>query len=268
MICGGLKPGERKRRQAERVRLLSEALDVEILAHFYQRLDVKALARHVGGSRGLLARVAASRARAVMMCGVSFLVEAAERLRPDLSVLTPRADAGCPFSEMVGPAEALEARRARPGALLVADVKAARAVKELCDVALDPPESLTALSWPAERPATVLPALSSGDPDALPHRDWPGAECQVHRQVGPEAVRTILRQRPGALTAVNALCLPEVRALADHVGDSQSMWDWCLSCEADDVLVVGESGLVESLRAARPEKRFWETDVEVFCPNM
>jgi quinolinate synthase len=33
-------------------------------------------------------------------------------------------------------------------------------------------------------------------------------------------------------------------------------------------LVVAESGLVESLAEAFPESRFFETEVEVFCPNM
>jgi quinolinate synthase len=253
----------------ERVRLLARALDVEILAHFYQRAEVKALADHVGGSRGLYERVRATTARRVMICGVSFMVGAMERLRPDLEFLVPRADAGCPLSDPVG-AEAVAAIRAagaggRPP-LVVADLKASAEVRELADVVL-----LDEASWPVEsgdRPVHVLPALSGGDPDLRPHLDHPGAVCQVHRQVTEEVVREAMGRNAPVLVVANSLCRPEVRALADVRGDSQTLWDWCAARLGGRFLVIAESGLVESLSETFPESRFFETETEVFCPNM
>ena len=261
---------EKKRLQAEKIALLAKALDVEILAHFYQRAEVKGLADFVGGSRGLYQRVKKTSARRVMVCGVGFMVSAMERMRPDIEFLSPRKDAGCPMSDPVG-AEAVAAARnsgppGGPPPLIVADIKASGEVRDLADIVLDgepwtPPKA-------GERETRVLPALSSGDPDKTRHIDHPGALCQVHRQVGPEAVLEGARNFAPVLVAANSLCSPEVRALADFSGDSQSIWDFCASRPGGRFLVVSESGLAESLTIAFPESRFFETETEMFCPNM
>jgi quinolinate synthase len=261
---------ERKRVQAERARFLARALDVEILAHFYQRAEVKDLADVVGGSRALYQRVRETRHRRVLVCGVSFMRAAMERLRPDLEILVPRADAGCPLSDPVG-AAAVSAIRAAADPfglppMIVADVKASAEVRDLADIVLYS-EPLWPEGW-TRRPVHVLPTLSAGDPAKTPHGEAPGAVCQVHRQVEAEAVREARGRQAPVLVIANSLCRPEVRAMADHVGDSQSIWDWCAAKRGERFLVVAESGLVESLSEAFPESRFIETGTEVFCPNM
>jgi quinolinate synthase len=260
---------DRKRAQFERALWLAKALDVEILAHFYQRAEVKDLADYVGGSRGLYRRAKESRAKRVMVCGVGFMVGAMESLRPDLSFLVPRGDAGCPMSDPVG-SQAVFAARALisggPPPLVVADIKASREVRELSDVALS--DELWSPDPNEKRPVVVLPALSSGDPGLFPHFQHPGAQCQVHGQVQPEAVMEAMEEHAPVLVAANSLCGPEVRALADFSGDSQSIFDWCASMPGGRFLVIAESGLVETLAEAFPESLFFETRTEIFCPNM
>jgi quinolinate synthase len=241
-------------------------MEVEILAHFYQRPEVKALADFVGGSPGLYRAAIESRAKALMICGVEFLAQSLERLRPDLEILVPRQDAECPFSRTVGLDEVAQARLDLPDHLMAADLKASGAVRDLCDL-----EILGPGDWPRgddRRPVCVLPALSTGDPAKWPHSGWPGAVCQVHRQVTAAEVGGALWALPGAKLAANSLCLPEVRRMADFVGDSQSIFDYCREAPGEDFLIVCENGLVESLRLSFPDKRFHETDLEIFCPNM
>ena len=250
---------------------LAKSLDVEILAHFYQRAEVKDLAHFVGGSRGLYDRAQKSAARRVLVCGVGFMVGAMERLRPDVSFLTPRPDAGCPLSDNVG-AAAVELARASPSGphgeppLVVADIKASPEVRELADLVMAG-EPFSPQDF-GGRPIHVLPALSSGDPDLIAHHDHPGAECQVHRQVDIEAVQEARELYSPVLVAVNSLCRPEVRAMADFAGDSQSIWEWCAARPGGRFLIVAESGLVESLSESFPESLFFETATEIFCPNM
>ncbi|MDR2456232.1 MAG: quinolinate synthase NadA [Deltaproteobacteria bacterium] len=260
---------DRKRAQAERALWLAKAMDVEILAHFYQRAEVKDLADYVGGSRGLYRRVKESRAKRVMVCGVGFMVGAMEGLRPDLAFLVPRGDAGCPMSDPVGSEAVFAARVSISGGappLVVADIKASREVRELSDLALD--GELWSPDLNETRPVIVLPALSSGDPALFPHFQHPGAQCQVHRQAEPEAVLEAMEEHAPVLVAANSLCSPEVRALADFSGDSQSIFDWCASMPGGRFLVIAESGLVETLAEAFPESLFFETGTEIFCPNM
>lgn len=257
--------GPRRQAQAERLAKLARAMGVEILAHFYQRAEVKALADFVGGSLGIQGAAMESRARAIMVCGVDFLAQNLARLRPDLTILVPRLDADCPFSRTVGPAEVAQARRRFPGSRLVADVKASGQVRDLCDFELTPSGDLPA---GAGESLLVLPALSAGDPDKTPHAQWPGASCEVHRQVTAQEAARVLATLPGARLAANSLCRPEVRRMADFVGDSQSIFDHCQGAPKGDWLVLCESGLVEWLRLKVPESRFFETETEIFCPNM
>jgi quinolinate synthase len=260
-----VKLGPRRKAQAERVSFLAQTLGVDILAHFYQRREVKELANVVGGSQRLYRAALDSQAKAVMICGVDFLVQTLERLRPDLEILVPRPDADCPFSRSVAPEEAQLIRHGHPDTILVADLKASGLVRDLCDLELS-----SLKDWPTntDRPICVLPALSDGDPGKLVHSQWPGAVCQVHRQVTAQNVEKALESLPGAKLAVNSLCLPDVRQMADFVGNSQSIFDYCLNSPKGDFLIISESGLVESLKLAIPESRFFETDTEVFCPNM
>jgi quinolinate synthase len=269
-VTGARTLSERKRAQAARIAWLAKALGVEILAHFYQRAEVKDLADHVGGSRGLYGLVQATSARRVLVCGVDFMAAAMERLRPDVEFLVPRSDAACPMSRLVGAREVAALRASAEGParpLVVADIKASGEVRDLADLVLTGEPV-----WPAgfrRRPVHVLPCLSSGDPGRVPHHDHPGAVCEVHRLPGPGDVEEALAGHGGRLlVAANSLCRPEVRAMADFVGDSQSIWDWCAARPGSGFLVVCESGLVESLSEAFPESRFLETGAEVFCPNM
>jgi quinolinate synthase len=255
---------QRKRTQAEKVLFLCQAYGVEIFAHFYQRQEVKALAHFVGGSSGIYREVVNSKARAILLCGVSFLAEAIERLRPDLLLLVPRPDAGCPFSETVLETD-LNSLKDK-GLTIVADLKASGAIRDIAEVILTSAKDLPMSN--NGQTTLILPALSAGDPSKVDHLDWPGAVCQVHRQVEPKDVLEALLVHGKAKVVVNSLCLPEVRELADFVGDSQSIWDWCAAGPPGDYLMVSESGLVESLRLTYPQSRFFETPVEIFCPNM
>ncbi|MDR3135549.1 MAG: quinolinate synthase NadA [Deltaproteobacteria bacterium] len=262
-----IKLGPRRAAQAKRLSELAQAMGVDILAHFYQRPEVKSLASHVGGSLGLYQAALRSQAKAIMVCGVDFLAQAIERLRPDLEILVPRVDADCPFSRSVSPMEVAAIREKWPGSLLVADIKASGEVRDLCDLEVGPKGQLP-MGRTGMGPVHVLPALSAGDPGKFPHCQWPAAACQVHLQVTAQEVGKALGQVPGAKLAANSLCRPEVRLIADFVGDSQSIFDYCLASPQGDFLVACESGLVESLRLAKPQSRFFETETEIFCPNM
>ncbi|MDR1036673.1 MAG: quinolinate synthase NadA [Deltaproteobacteria bacterium] len=155
---------ERKRNQARRIIELREILGAEILSHFYQRADVKALSDLVGGSRAVLRRAAVSPARALVVCGVDFMVRAVARLRPDIPVVYPRPDAVCPMSAKAGPETALAARRAFPCRRLAAGMKARADVAELCDAdhSLDAAEDAS-LDLPLEgAPGSAGTGLGAG----------------------------------------------------------------------------------------------------------
>ncbi|MDR2352953.1 MAG: quinolinate synthase NadA, partial [Deltaproteobacteria bacterium] len=111
---------ERKKAQVEQIKELSRLYGIEILAHYYQRREVKFFADFVGGTRDILRRVSLGSKNAVVICGVSFMAESARRLRPELPIILPREDASCPYSEGSGKDLVLKLKKKYPEYFIVA----------------------------------------------------------------------------------------------------------------------------------------------------
>ena len=263
---------EKKRAQLDRVRELAARQGVEILAHFYQRAEVKAAADFVGGLYEVVDRaLAAGAGRRVLLCGASFMAEAVRTRRPRAEVLTPRDDLSCPLAEAVSLSEVLDSRRRFPEAKLVADLKARAEIRALAEVEISPETAAGRLAALRGAPLIAVPGPQlvdwAGFGKQLVQR-WPQAVCQVHEQVMPADLAAARAAHPGAVAAVNLLSRPEVRAAADFVGDSAGLRRFCAAHQAAEFIIVSEAGLAEFLAVSLPDKRFHETEVELFCPNM
>jgi quinolinate synthase len=263
---------EKKRAQMAEARALAERLGVEILAHFYQRAEIKAVADFVGGSGEVVERaLAAAPGGRVLICGASFMTEAVLARRPRAGIWTPRDDLTCPLAEAVGPEEVREARRSHPQALVVVDIKARPEIRALADLEISPATATERLAGLGGAPILALPGPQLVDWAGFGSqvlRLWPRAVCQVHELATAADLAEARQRHPEALVAVNLLCRPEVRAGADFIGDSAGLSRFCAESPARDFIVVSEAGLAEFLAQARPEKNFHETEAEIFCPNM
>lgn len=253
------------------VKELARANGVEVLAHFYQRGEVKAAADFVGGSLEVVERATRSQAEAVMVCGASFMLEEIRRRGPARRLLSPRDDISCPLAEAVGLEEILAAKKLYPDALVAADMKARPEIKALADVVISPGTAKEVLAGLAPRNIIALPGPQLVDwagfgPMILPR--WPKALCQVHELALKEDLAQAKSDHPKAKIAANLLCRPEVRAAADFVGDSAAIRDYCINSGEREFIIVSESGLAEYLAETAPDKIFYETEAEIFCPNM
>ena len=262
---------QKKQAQAEKIKGLAQKWQVDILAHRYARNEVKEVADFVGGSEELLAFAKSSRAKALMFCGVSFLCEAIEAARPDLPMLWPRRDAGCPLAEALGPQDYQRALEKYPDALLLADIKASLEIKEMADILISPSTAQEIFSALDGRKIIMAPgaylAEVLGYEHLLAHK-WSEAVCKVHEQALPEDLLAAKNEHPQALVLANILCLPLVRQMADYVGDSYSLWQYAADSPASEFIIVSEASLTESLAENFPHKNFYETAAEIYCPNM
>ena len=263
---------DKKRAQMATIRDLAEGHGVEILAHFYQRAEIKAVADFVGGSYEVVERaLAAGPGERILVCGASFMVEAILAGRPRAEIWTPRTDLACPLAEGVSPEEVREARDRFPEALVVVDLKARPEIRALADLEISPATAAEQLARLGGAPILALPgphlADWAGFGDQVVGR-WPKAVCQVHELATAADLAEARERHPGALVAVNLLCLPEVRAEADFVGDAAGLSRFCSESPARDFIVVSEAGLAEYLAALWPERNFYETEAEIYCPNM
>lgn len=262
---------EKKKAQLALVRQLADQGRVEILAHFFQREEVKIAADFVGGAGEVVQRALASSAPAVMICGASYMIAEIERGQPRAHLLVPRRDLACPLAEAVSRAQVEDAKKSHPRALVVTDIKVAPELRDLADLEISPLTARETLKALEGRELILLPGAHLADLAEFGSQvvnRWPEAVCQVHELALPEELVAAQGQHPEAKTAVHLLCRQELWAKADYVGDSAGIYHFCQTSQADEFIIVSEAGLAEYLTAALPSKTFYETEAEIYCPNM
>jgi quinolinate synthase len=64
-------------------------------------------------------------------------------------------------------------------------------------------------------------------------------------------------EHPNALVAAHPECPPDVLAMADFIGSTSAIIQWCTSSSADEFIVMTESGVKHSLQKLAPEKHYY-----------
>lgn len=254
------------------IRELARARDAVILAHNYQRAEVQDVADFVGDSLGLSRTAAATGASTIVFAGVHFMAETAKILAPDKSVLLPEPGAGCPMADMIT-GEALSAWKAEHlGVPVVTYVNSSADVKAESDVCVTSANAVAVVRALGVSRILFAPDKNLGSwvarslPDVTVEL-WEGW-CPTHHDVTPAQVLEARRAHPGALVMAHPECRPEVVDLADAVLSTSQMLDYAASADAEEFVVVTESGLIHGLAKAAPDKRFFELAPRMLCPNM
>jgi quinolinate synthase len=85
---------------------------------------------------------------------------------------------------------------------------------------------------------------------------WPGA-CIVHATFPARRVAEARLEHPAALVAAHPECPEAVLAMADFIGSTSAILEWCSSSDAEEFIVMTESGIRHSLVKQAPGKRFY-----------
>jgi quinolinate synthase len=254
------------------IRELADKRGAVILAHNYQRAEVQDVADFVGDSLGLSRTAAATSASTIVFAGVHFMAETAKILAPGKTVLLPEPKAGCPMADMIT-AEALRAWKAEhPGVPVVTYVNSSAEVKAESDVCVTSANAVAVVRALGASRILFAPDKNLGSWVARSLPDvtvdlWEGW-CPTHHDVTPAQVLQAREAHPDALVMAHPECRPEVVDLADAVLSTSQMLDFAASADAEEFVVVTESGLTHALSKAAPEKRFFELSPSMLCPNM
>lgn len=257
---------------AAEVRELAASLRAVIFAHNYQRSEVQDVADVVGDSLELARRAAASDAEIIVLAGVRFMAETAKILAPGKKVLLPRADAGCPMADMITAKQLASWKAVHPGLPVVMYVNSSAEVKALTDVCCTSANAVQVVSSLGAPRVLFGPDRNLGRwiASQLPEVEvivWDGC-CPIHDNVTLEAVVAAREAHPGAKVIAHPECRPEVSANADAVLSTSQMLRYAASDEAEECIVVTESGLLHGLAKAAPGKRFHNVAPAMLCPNM
>jgi quinolinate synthase len=116
-------------------------------------------------------------------------------------------------------------------------------------------------SIPASKPILFLPDINLGNyvkaqTGRTNMKIWQGA-CIVHATFAGRRLAAARADHPNALVAAHPECPGDILRMADFIGSTSAIVDWCTKQSADEFIVMTESGVRYSLEKLSPGKKFY-----------
>jgi quinolinate synthase len=251
---------------AEEILSLKRERRAILLAHHYQESEIQELADAIGDSLELARKARQFEGDVIAFCGVHFMAETAKILNPERKVVVPDPEASCSLVEGCPPEPILAYRKRHPDHVIVAYINTSAEVKAVSDIICTSRNAVDVVrSIPPEKPVLFLPDSNLGhhvkrQTGRENMRIWQGL-CIVHATWTSRRLERALAEHPGALVAAHPECSRDVLALANYIGSTSGIIEWCVRHPGREFIVMTESGVSHSLKRLAPEKSFW------FIPN-
>jgi quinolinate synthase len=248
--------------------LTEEILDLKqerraiLLAHHYQDTEIQELADWVGDSLELARKARDFEGDVIAFCGVWFMAETAKVLNPNRVVVVPDRDASCSLVESC-PVEPVRAyRRRHPDHVIVSYINTSIEVKAESDILCTSRNAVQIVnSIPRDKTVLFLPDQNLGNyvkqqTGRQNMKMWQGT-CIVHATFPTRRLVAARVEHPGARIVAHPECPAAVLEMADFVGSTSAIIDWCVHSDAREFIVMTESGVGHSLHKLAPEKQFY-----------
>lgn len=246
---------------AEEILELKNARRATILAHHYQEAEIQELADVIGDSLELSRKAQSFHGDVIAFCGVWFMAETAKVLNPDRIVIVPDADAGCSLVDSC-PVDQLRAWKHRhPDHAVVSYINTSVEVKAESDILCTSRNAVDVVnSIPADQPILFTPDINLGNfvkrqTGRENMKIWQGA-CIVHATFPARRLTSAKSEFPNALVAAHPECPEDVLRMADYIGSTSAIIDWCVRHQGTEFIVMTESGVRFSLERNAPDKTF------------
>lgn len=249
-----------RKQLADEIAELKKEKNAVIMAHYYQRDEVKEIADFIGDSLALARKAAETDADVIVMCGVHFMGETAKILCPDRTVLIPDPEAGCSLADSCDPEEFGKFVAEHPDHTVISYVNTSAAVKALTDIVVTSGNARKIVeSLPADEKIIFGPDHNLGEYiNSVTGRQmllWNGA-CHVHDRFSLDGIARLKKEHPGAKVLVHPECRRPLQIIADKVGSTAALLDFARADEAKEYIVVTESGILFDMQRECPEKTF------------
>jgi quinolinate synthase len=190
------------------------------------------------------------------------MAETAKALNPNRVVVVPDKGAGCSLVDSCTAEPVRQFRRDHPEYAIVAYINTSLAVKAESDILCTSRNAVKVVnSLPPEQPVLFLPDRNLGDwvrkqTGRSNMRMWQGT-CIVHDTFPARRLVEARTEHPRAQVAAHPECPESVLAMADFVGSTSAIIEWCAASPSAEFIVMTESGVRFSLERTSPGKRFW-----------
>ncbi len=247
---------------ADEILELKRRRNAVLLAHHYQEPEIQELADVIGDSLELARKAREFSGEVIAFCGVWFMAETAKALNPKRIVVVPDPKATCSLVEGCPAGPVREFRRRNPDHVIVSYINTSIEVKAESDILCTSRNAVAVVnSIPVEKPVLFLPDANLGawvrkQTGRRNMQIWQGS-CVVHATYPARRVAEAKTEHPRAKIVAHPECPESVLAMADFVGSTTEIVEWCASSDAPEFIVMTESGVAYSLERNSPGKRFW-----------
>lgn len=256
---------------------LKERRRAVILAHHYQESEIQELADVIGDSLELSRKARDFSGDVIAFCGVWFMAETAKVLNPERIVVVPDAEASCSLVEACSADQVRAWKRRYPDHVVVSYINTSVEVKAESDILCTSRNAVDIVnSIPAEKPILFLPDVNLGNwvkrqTGRENLKIWQGA-CIVHATFPARRLTRAKAEHPEAVVVAHPECPGDVLAMADFIGSTSALIDYCVKSPAREFIVMTESGVTHSLTRLAPGKQYYFVENENCncseCPYM
>ena len=246
---------------AEEILDLKQQRRAILLAHHYQAPEIQELADVIGDSLELARKARDFEGDVIAFCGVWFMAETAKVLNPARVVVVPDRDAGCSLVDGCPVEPIREFRKQHPEYAIVSYINTSIEVKAESDILCTSRNAVQIVnSIPADQPVLFLPDSNLGkyvqkQTGRKNMKIWQGT-CIVHATFPARRLAEAKAQYPDAKVVAHPECPEAVLAMADFIGSTSALIEWCGKSDADEFIVMTESGVSYSLERVAPGKKF------------
>jgi len=231
-----------------------------VLAHYYQEPDIQDVADYIGDSLGLSQQAAKTDADIIVFAGVHFMAETAKILSPQKKVLLPDLKAGCSLADSAPPELFRKFRERYPDHLVISYINCSAGIKALSDIICTSSNAEKIIeSVPADQPIIFAPDRNLGSYlSRKTGRDmilWNGA-CMVHEIFSLEKITRLKVRHPKAKVIAHPECEAAVLEIADYIGSTTGLLKFTQKDDAQEYIVVTETGILHQMEKANPNKTF------------
>ncbi len=247
---------------AEEIVALKQERKAILLAHHYQNSEIQEMADIIGDSLELSRKAKQFEGEVIVFCGVYFMAETAKVLNPSKIVVVPDETAGCSLVDSCPAEQVRRYKQLHPDHVIVSYINTSVEVKAESDILCTSRNAVDIVnSIPAEKPILFLPDINLGNyvkkqTGRENMKIWQGA-CIVHATFPARRLVTARAEHPNALVVAHPECPPDVLSMADFIGSTSALIDWCTTNPADEFIVMTESGVSHSLQKLSPHKKFY-----------
>jgi len=239
---------------------LKKTKNAIILAHYYQDSDIQDIADYIGDSLGLAQQAEKTKADIILFAGVHFMAETAKILNPKTKVLIPDLKAGCSLADSCPPNEFAAFKAAHPDHIVLTYINCTADIKALSDVIVTSTNAVQIVeSFPKDQKIIFAPDKNLGAYiNKVTGRNmvlWNGS-CMVHEIFSLEKLIKLKAQHPKALILAHPECEATILEYADFIGSTTAILNYSKKSEAQEFIVLTETGIIHQMQKASPTKTF------------